>query len=381
MKPLLRRRAGLPLLILAIMGAAFLLVACGGNDSTVTPTVEGSPTAVTPAPSTPTASAPTPEPRPTSEQLSTAEIAELLRPSVVRVQTEGAQLDIFGRAIPTQGVGTGVIIDEEGHIITNNHVLRIGDTTGPVADRIMVTLADGSTVPARVVGTDPPTDIGVIQIDASGLQPARLGEASALRVGDDVVALGYALGLEGGPTVTRGVVSAKERSIQEDPYTISDAIQTDASINPGNSGGPLVDTFGEVVGINTAIIASAQNIGFSISIDLVKPIAQELIDRGRIVRGFLGVSSVDITPAVAAQFALAVDHGVGITAVQRGGPADDAGLQANDIIVRIGDLDVNNNGDLLQALTEHRGGDTVTVQFYRGASLQETEVTLIDRPA
>ncbi len=368
-------RTGVALLVAAVAGVALLLAACGGGgEPTASPVAEATPSVESsPAVATPT-------PRADGQPLSTADIVQLLRASVVRVQTEGAQLDIFGRAVPTRGVGTGVIIDKDGHIVTNNHVLRIGDTTGPLAQRIVVTLADGSTAPAQVIGTDPPTDLAVIQIDAPDLQPAILGSTADLRVGDDVVAIGHALGLEGGPTVTRGVVSAKGRSIQEDPYTISDAIQTDASINPGNSGGPLVNQYAEVVGINTAIIASAQNIGFSISIDLAKPVVQELIEKGRIARGFLGVTTVDITSDLAASFNLPVDRGVGITAVQRGGPGDMAGLRGNDIIVRIGDLEIDNNGDLLQALTQHRGGETVTVAFYRGDSLQETEVTLIERP-
>ena len=375
MKFLSGSRPGVALLVAAVSGAALLLASCGGGESTASPTAEATPAIV----ETPGAVA-TPTPRVDGEPLTTAAIVQLLRPSVVRVQTEGAQLDILGRVVPSRGVGTGVVMDEEGHIITNNHVVRLGDPTGPLAQRIVVTLADGSTARARVVGTDPPTDIAVIQIDMPNLTPARLGDVDSLQVGDDVVAIGHALGLAGGPTVTRGVVSAKGRSIQEDPYTISDAIQTDASINPGNSGGPLVNVFGEVVGINTAIIASAQNIGFSISIDFAKPVVEELIAQGRIARGFLGVNIVDITPDIAASFDLPVDHGVGITSVQPNGPADAAGLQANDIIVQIGDVETNNSGDLLQALTEYRGGDTVTVSFYRGDSVQETEVTLTDRP-
>ncbi len=376
MKTLLANRPGVALLVAAISGAALLLASCGGgSESTASPTAETTPAVV----ETPGAVA-TPTPRVDGEPLTTAEIVRLLRPSVVRVQTEGAQLDILGRVVPSRGVGTGVIMDEEGHIITNNHVVRLGDPTGPLAQRIVVTLADSSTARASVVGTDPPTDLAVIQIDMPNLTPARLGDVDSLQVGDDVVAIGHALGLEGGPTVTRGVVSAKGRSIQEDPYTISDAIQTDASINPGNSGGPLVNVFGEVVGINTAIIASAQNIGFSISIDFAKPVVEELIAQGRIARGFLGVNIVDITPDIAASFDLPVDHGVGITSVQPNGPADGAGLSANDIIIQIGDVETNNSGDLLQALTQYRGGDTVKISFYRGDSLQETEVTLTDRP-
>jgi S1-C subfamily serine protease len=199
-------------------------------------------------------------------------------------------------------------------------------------------------------------------------------------VGEEVVAIGHALDLPGGPTVTRGVVSAKGRVIQETPYSIVDAIQTDASINPGNSGGPLVNRYAEVVGINTAVIAQAQNIGFSISIDLAKPLVQEIIENGFVSRGFLGINTVDVTPSVAASFELPVDSGVGVAGVERGSPADSAGLGVNDIIVRLGDRAIANSGDLLQALTRFRAGDTVAIAFYRDGELREEEVTLAARP-
>jgi serine protease Do len=199
-------------------------------------------------------------------------------------------------------------------------------------------------------------------------------------VGEQVVAIGYALGLPGGPTVTEGVVSAKGRVVQEDPYSISDAIQTDASINPGNSGGPLVDDHGEVVGIDAAIITQAQNIGFAISIDLAKPLVQEIIEKGFVSRGFLGVGTVDVTPSLAASFNLPVDRGIGVARVQQGSPADSAGLRVNDIIVRIGDVDIKSSGDLVQALTKYRVSDRITVVFHRGGQQQAAEVTLTQRP-
>ena len=358
---------------LGLLAACLLLLtACAGDEDGATPSPAGTGTAVV---ERPTAS-PVPTAR-SEEQLTTVEIVRRLRPSVVRVLTEGATLDIFGRPVPSQGVGTGVILDEEGHIVTNHHVLAVGNRLG---SRISVTLDDQRTFTAQVVGVDPPTDLAVLQIAADGLTPATLGHAADLPVGADVVAIGQALGLEGDPTVTRGVVSAKGRVIREDPYTINDAIQTDASINPGNSGGPLVNSYGEVVGINTAIIQGAQNIGFAISIDLVKPIVEELIKEGRVSRGFLGIDIVDITPSLASNFDLPVDYGVGITNVQRGSPADLGGLLPEDIIVRLADQEIDNNGDLLQALTVHRAGETVEVQYYRGQEIRETGVTLTERP-
>lgn len=358
---------------LGLLAACLLLLtACAGGEEEAIPSPQATVTAVV---ERPTAS-PVPTARP-EEPLTTVEIARRLRPSVVRILTEGATLDIFGRAVPSRGVGTGLILDEEGHIVTNHHVLLVGNSLG---SRITVTLDDQRTFTARVVGTDPPTDLAVLHIAADGLTPATLGRAADLPVGAEVVAIGQALGLEGDPTVTRGVVSAKGRVIREDPYTINDAIQTDASINPGNSGGPLVNSYAEVVGINTAIIQGAQNIGFAISIDLAKPIVQDLIEEGRVSRGFLGIGIVDITPSLAANFDLPVDHGVGITNVQPGSPADLGGLRPEDIIVRLADQGIDNNGDLLQALTVHRAGETVEVQYYRGQELRETKVSLAERP-
>jgi serine protease Do len=350
------------------------LSACesGGGQSS-TPTTTGTTPAAT---TSPTAATPAAIPTRTGAPLTIPQIVQLIRPSVVRVQTEGASLDILGRPVPTSGVGTGVIIDDQGHIITNDHVVTLDST---VATHITITLSDGRTSAAQVVGTDPPTDLAVLKIDATNLTPAKLGDVSQLQVGEQVVAIGYALDLPGGPTVTEGVVSAKGRVIQEDPYSISDAIQTDASINPGNSGGPLVDDLGEVVGIDTAVVAQAQNIGFAISIDLAKPLVQEIIQKGSVSRGFLGVSVVDVTPSLAATYSLPVEAGAGVAAVTSGSPADQAGLQVNDIIVQVGDVTINNSGDLLQALTQYQAGDKVTVVFYRGNQKQQVDVTLAQR--
>jgi S1-C subfamily serine protease len=312
------------------------------------------------------------------EALDTEEIVERLSPSVVQVVTEGAALNVFGELEPSRGIGTGVVIDDDGRIVTNDHVIRLDGET--LASEISVTLSDGRTVDATVVGSDQQTDIAVIDIDATSLTPAELGDEASLPVGSDVVAIGFALGLEGGPSVTRGVVSAKSRSIQESVTTIPDAIQTDASINPGNSGGPLVDERGRVVGINTAIALGAQNIGFAISIDLAKPIIDELIADGQVARGYLGVTSTDVTPARAAQLDLPVERGVGVVTVAPGSPADEAGLQPNDIMVGIGQEEIENLGHVLEALRRYGPGERVTVRFYRGEELRETEVTLAERP-
>ena len=287
--------------------------------------------------------------------------------------TGGATLEDVGRPMPAQGLATGVIVDEQGHIVTNNHVLRVGDE---LARRVTVTLSDERTFLAEIIGTDPPTDLAVIKIEAQGLVPAVLGDTASLDVGDEVVAIGHALGLAGDPTVTRGVVSAKERAIRQESYSIGGAIQTDAGINPGNSGGPLVDSLGRVVGINTAIIQGAQNIGFAISVDLVKHILQTLIEQGEVRRADLGANVIDITPGFAVSFGLPLESGAGITDIASDSPAEMAGLRREDIIVRLADRPVANSGDLLQALTFYEAGETVIIQFLRGTELLEVEVTL-----
>ncbi|MCH8921510.1 MAG: trypsin-like peptidase domain-containing protein [Chloroflexi bacterium] len=349
-----------------ILSLAMVTAACGGGSG------ESSSTA------TATMAPPTPQVDNTlgdKEPLYAPDVVEELTPSVVHILSEAATLDVFGQVTPTRGVGTGFIIDEEGHIVTNNHVITVDG--GQPAQQITVTLSDGRQFQARIVGRDPPSDLAVLQIDADGLTPVELGSSEALQVGDDVLAIGNALDLPGGPTVTKGVVSAKGRLIQQDGITIPDVIQTDAAINPGNSGGPLVNRFGQVVGITTAVIrGDAEGIGLVISIDSARPIVEELIEEGQVKRGLLGVTITEITPSLAESFGLAVDRGIGLRDVSDGGPADEAGLQPGDIIVELGGEEISNSGDLFNVLAENRAGDTVTVEFYRDGSLESAEVTL-----
>jgi S1-C subfamily serine protease len=314
-----------------------------------------------------------------AEGMTTVEIANKLAPSIVRVQVGVASIDVFGRVIPQDGVGTGVVIDSAGYVVTNNHVITAGSGT-QVSDDINVTLSDQRTVPATVVGHDQATDLAVLKIDVPELVSVPFAPPDSLQVGQEVVAIGFALDLEGAPTVTRGVISAKNRTIQEIPYTIPDAIQTDAGINPGNSGGPLVNAFGEIVGINTAIIRGAQNIGFSISVGLVEPIVRELIDHGEVRRAYLGVGSVDLNEFVARNYGLPVDKGVVLTIVEDGSPASVAGLQVDDVIVTFDGRAITNNGELLAVLAAHVPGDVVQVDYYRGPERRTGTVTLSGRP-
>ncbi len=222
-----------------------------------------------------------------------------------------------------QGVGSGFIMSKEGYILTNNHVVED-------ADQIKVKLADGKEFDGKIVGRDPKTDLALVKIAGdSDLQPLKLGNSDDLKVGNWVVAVGSPFGLE--QTVTAGIVSAKGRVIGSGPY--DNFIQTDASINPGNSGGPLINLQGEVVGINTAIIASGQGIGFAIPINMAKEIEPQLQKRGHVTRGLLGVNIQDVTPELAKSLGLKESKGALVSQVVPGGPADKAGFEQGDVIV------------------------------------------------
>src|SRR2546423_1825749 len=232
----------------------------------------------------------------TSKIARTGDIQEILarvEPAVVAIRTRTLSLGDFLRPVPGEGAGTGFVIGSDGAIVTNNHVVAGAQT-------IEVVFADDRKMPARVLGRDPTTDLAVLKVDASDLPVAGLGDSGALKVGDDVIAIGNALALEGGPTVTRGIVSAEDRTITaENGVRLEHVIQTDTAINPGNSGGPLVNSAGEVVGINTAVAGDAQNIGFSIAITPAKPIIDELRQGTVRTRPFLGVKMFSLTPAIA----------------------------------------------------------------------------------
>ncbi|MCH7620588.1 MAG: trypsin-like peptidase domain-containing protein [Chloroflexi bacterium] len=297
-----------------------------------------------------------------------------LTPSVVQIVTEIMAMGTINQPGPRMGVGTGVILDLQGNILTNNHVIA-------GAERITVTLNNGESFPAQVIGGDATTDTAVIRIEATGLQPAKLGRSSELQVGEEVIGIGHALGLPGGPTVSKGVVSALGRSIATGPQTtIVDLIQTDAAINPGNSGGPLANSRAEVIGINTAIIQGSRGIGFAINIDDVKIVIAQLLERGYVIRGFLGISPVTLPRALANLAGAPVTEGVLLAQVVPGSAADNAGLQEEDIIVRLDDEPIRNTGELSKFLIAHPPGETVTVVFFRGSEEKSAQVTLEERP-
>ena len=324
---------------------------------------------------TPTAqSAATAAPPLLSMERSIPEIIKSLGPSVVHIQNNAVHLDQFNRPVPTGGTGTGEIIDAQGLVLTNNHVVA-------GAQSIVVTLSDGRDFEAEFIGGDPFTDLAVLRIEADGLVPIPIGESSNLQVGDGVIAIGHALNLPGGPTITGGWVSALDRSINiSDTITMQHLIQTDAAINPGNSGGPLVNINGEMVGITTIKAPAGEGIGFAIAIDSAMPLIEELIAKGRIERGFLGIASANITEPLAINFNLPVTSGAGITLVAPGSPAEEAGLLPGDIIVGLAGKEVNNVSDLDRVLISYRSGTSVEVDFYRGDQKLRVTVTLGDRP-
>jgi len=293
-----------------------------------------------------------------------------------------------GQAMPgagttPQGAGSGFIYDPAGYIITNNHVVE-----GAQQLKVVLPPPDNRSFDAQLVGRDPQTDLAVLKIDGTNLPTVPLGNSSQLRVGEWVVAIGNALALPGGPTVTEGVVSATGRDEQEPGSqqgttgpTLYDLIQTDAAINPGNSGGPLVNMRGEVVGINTLGSTQAQGINFSIAIDGAKTIAQQLRDHGAVTRGYLGIGSATVTPALAASLGLSAQEGVVIGQLDPNGPAAQAGLQQGDVIVGLGDVPIHALQDLQNALTtKYKPGDAVAVKINRNGQAQTLQVTLGQKP-
>src|SRR6266513_2615728 len=305
--------------------------------------------------------------------------------SVVNVTSKVVAFDFFYGLVPQEGQGSGFIIDRDGHVLTNYHV--IAD-----ARQVEVTLHNRKKYRATVVGTDRSHDLAVIKIKAPDLTPMVLGESRNLQVGQKVYAIGNPFGLSG--TLTSGIVSSI-RSVQEpDGMTIDEAIQTDAAINPGNSGGPLLNWHGEVIGINTIIastVGQSAGIGFAIPINTAKAVLNDLVTLGRVRRPALGVRTIPITPELADQMGLAADSGLLIVQVLPGGAAEHAGLRGGnerayignipimlggDLIVAVDSEKVEDQQDLSQIMNNHRAGDTVRMSVYRGKKKMDVTVTL-----
>jgi S1-C subfamily serine protease len=305
--------------------------------------------------------------------------------SVVNITSKAVTFDFFYGLVPEEGQGSGFIIDKEGHILTNYHV--IAD-----ARQIEVTLHNRKKYKATIVGTDRSHDLAVVQIKVPDLTPMVLGDSGNLQVGQKVYAIGNPFGLAG--TLTRGIVSSIRQVQEPDGMTIDEAIQTDASINPGNSGGPLLNMHGEVIGINTMIASTAgqsAGIGFAIPINTAKAVINDLLTLGRVRRPALGVRTIPIDSELASQMGLASDYGLLIVQVVPGGAADNAGLRGGteraflgnipimvggDLIVAIDGKQMEDQQELAQIMNNHRAGDTVRVTVYRGKKKMDVNVVL-----
>lgn len=310
-------------------------------------------------------------------ELSSSELVDEVGAAVVSIVTETISYNWRWQAVPETGAGTGIIISSDGWIVTNNHVVEDADT-------VTVTLSDGSAYEATGITTDPETDLAVVKIDASGL-PCLHFLSNSLEQLDElepVVAVGNALALEGGPTWTTGVISNLGRTIEfSDGTVLYDVIQTDAAINPGNSGGPLINTAGQVVGINVAMADDAENIGFAISTDTAIPVIWNLIEEGQVVRPYLGVSMVEVTSTIKYQYGLSVDEGVMIYGVVDDSPAEDAGLEAMDVVTVIDGQEVTTIEEVRVAIQSHQVGDEIEIVYYRGDQQETTQATLIEMPS
>jgi len=274
-------------------------------------------------------------------------VYRMVGPGVVHITSTVLSQDFLFRIVPERGTGSGFIVDDRGYILTNNHVVEN-------ADSLEVTLADKSKVPAKLIGRDPNNDLAVIRVSVprEKLTSLKLGDSAQLQVGQMAIAIGNPFGLD--RTVTRGVVSALGRSLKADTgRQIRNVIQTDAAINPGNSGGPLLNSRGEVIGINTAIFSpsgGSVGIGFAIPVNTAKKLLPQLIARGRASHPWLGISGMDITPSLAQTLNLPVKEGVMVAQVASGGPAARAGLRGSQRRVRVGNFMMNVGGDIIQAL-------------------------------
>lgn len=313
---------------------------------------------------------------------SVAEIADRVSSSVVSIVTSTITTNFFGRDYESAAAGTGIIVSSDGYILTNKHVIS-GATT------ITVILDDGTTYEnVELAATDPLNDVAFLKLkDASGLSAATLGDSKTINVGQQVIAIGNALG-QYQNTVTQGVISGTGRAVtasDESGYNteqLSDMIQTDAAINSGNSGGPLINAAGEVVGINTATSSSAENMGFAIPISSVKGMLKQLIASGTAQRAYLGVYSIEITPEVAKAYNLPVSTGAYLyssssySAIISGTPGAKAGLRDKDIITKINGVEVGKTGNLTSLIGEYQPGDTIQLAVIRGGSEVAVNVTL-----
>jgi S1-C subfamily serine protease len=328
----------------------------------------------------------------TEEERNNIALYEKVADGVVNVTSTAIQMDFFFNAFPTQGSGSGSIIDTKGHILTNHHVVAN-------AQKLEVTLGDGSKWPATLVGSDSDSDLAVIKIDApkEKLKVIPMGDSKNLKIGQKVLAIGNPFGLQ--RTLTTGIVSSLGRTIRSESGTlIEDVIQTDAAINPGNSGGPLLNSDGEIIGINSAILSpsgGSVGIGFAIPVNTAKRLIPELISKGYVTYPWIGASIQPLIPEVAKYLKLKIERGAMIAEVVKGGPSDKAGLKGGnqriqvgnvvvlaggDVVVKADQHDVKTNDELIRYIREKKPGDTITLRVFRKGNFEDVKVTLGERP-
>lgn len=301
------------------------------------------------------------------------DILEKASKSVVNISTLKIVNRIFYQAIPVEGMGSGTIIESNGQILTNNHV--VGG-----AEKISVTLWNGEVLDGTILGACSVHDTAIVKVNKQQLPAAELGDSEKLRVGQRVYAIGNPFGLAGGPTVTSGVISATKRTIESQRGLIENLVQTDAAINPGNSGGPLLDLEGKVVAVNTAIIPYAQGIGFAIPINTAKQCTSDMIKEGVSVRPWLGIVGLSLSPEISRYYSLPLQHGVLITKVTDGSPAKHAGLIMGDIVLQMNNVEIKSIEDLLSEIHKGKVGDKVRIVVFRRGFQQYFDVTLSAMP-
>jgi S1-C subfamily serine protease len=294
-------------------------------------------------------------------------------PSVVSVSTIALVRDYY-RVLPIGGMGSGVVIDKHGHIVTNRHVIE-------QAQRLSLADSRGNRSNATLLGSDGVFDVAVLHVEDNSLPPASLGDSDDLQVGQIAIAIGNPYGfMLGGPTVTTGVISAVNRSIQSEDVVLENLIQTDAAINPGNSGGPLVDIEGRVIGINTATIPFAQGIGFATAINTVRDVATEIIDHGFVRRAYMGFAGVPLSPQLARNYRLPVEEGVLIAGVVPRSPAARAGLEEGDVIIAFDGERIRTMTEIQSQLRKRSVGSRLDLTVVRGRTNYKVTLVLGEVP-
>lgn len=377
-----------PLLSATLIPLLLAAVACGSSEGPgPEPTAPPPPLVVTVVVTPTPAPDPTPEPTaPPAAQpavqydlgpgLGAHSVAELVRAATPWVASITTEEDVpgFFNNFDSDGAGSGFVIRPDGYVVTNWHVVQ-------GADNVKVHLPSGRSYDAEMVGRDAGTDLAVLKIDAVGLPTAKMA-SEAPNVGDWVMAMGNALALKGGPTVTLGIVSGLDRSIETRSGAFYDLIQTDAAVNVGNSGGPLVNMDGEVVGVNQATLRQAEGISFAINSSVATPIIDLLIEDGFVVRPTIGLNGRDLTPAIAARYRIrATSEGVIITSVARGGPAFRSGMEVGDVITKIDAIPTPDRAAYQELLWSYDVGDSVSIEYIRDNEVRTTVVELVQQPA